>query len=145
MVRAAFLVFPLARRRHLPGQNQGHTVARRRHDPTWHRGPHWSLGDGGVGGSDRSSRVRMCTLSALAVHTYLLRGVASIVGSLWGSRPILMNEATDSVDRPRERRFLAHVAGLQPRPTLLIISHRPDTLCDFDRVITLSDGRMMPQ
>lgn len=54
---------------------------------------------------------------------------------------LLLDEATSSLDADRERLVLANLAALEPRPTILFVSHRPASFALCDRVITVSGGQ----
>jgi ATP-binding cassette subfamily C protein len=56
---------------------------------------------------------------------------------------ILLDEATCSLDLHREARLLRKLTLVEPRPTVLIISHRPETLVLCDRVLIFSQGSLV--
>jgi ATP-binding cassette subfamily C protein len=58
------------------------------------------------------------------------------------ARLLILDEATNALDPPTETTILARLRALQPRPTLVIIAHRPDTLNGCDRVLTMTEGRL---
>ncbi|HEU4650969.1 MAG TPA: ATP-binding cassette domain-containing protein, partial [Croceibacterium sp.] len=55
---------------------------------------------------------------------------------------LLLDEATCSLDRDRERSVLANLAALDPRPTIVLVSHRAESFAQCDRVVTLSEGQI---
>ncbi len=58
------------------------------------------------------------------------------------ARLLILDEATNALDPPTEATILARLRALQPRPTLVIIAHRPDTLNGCDRIVTMTEGRL---
>ena len=50
---------------------------------------------------------------------------------------------THAVDLESEARILGGLAALAPRPTTLLIAHRPESLAFCDRLLTFRDGRMV--
>ena len=59
-------------------------------------------------------------------------------------RPTLfiLDEATNAVDLETEHTILNRLKLLSPRPTLVIIAHRPESLSGCERVLTLEKGRL---
>jgi ATP-binding cassette subfamily C protein len=55
---------------------------------------------------------------------------------------ILLDEATSSLDRRSEARALDALRALPTRPTVILVSHRTETLAACDRVAELADGRL---
>jgi ATP-binding cassette subfamily C protein len=55
---------------------------------------------------------------------------------------MILDEATNALDPQTETTILARLMALQPKPTLVIVAHRPDTLNACDRVLTMTDGRL---
>ena len=55
---------------------------------------------------------------------------------------LILDEATCSLDSACERRVLANLAALEPRPTILLVSHRSESFSLCDRVVTLSEGQL---
>jgi ATP-binding cassette subfamily C protein len=55
---------------------------------------------------------------------------------------LILDEATNALDPATETAILDRLRTLDPRPTLVIIAHRPDSLNGCDRVLTMSDGRL---
>jgi len=55
---------------------------------------------------------------------------------------LLLDEATCSLDAASERRLLARLASLEPRPTILFVSHRTESFALCGRVIDLAEGRV---
>ena len=58
---------------------------------------------------------------------------------------ILNDEATASLDADREARLLARLTALEPRPTILLVSHRAASLARCDRVIAFADGAIVAE
>jgi ATP-binding cassette subfamily C protein len=60
-------------------------------------------------------------------------------------RPALMllDEATSSLDMASERAVIAALRQLRPRPTVLLISHRAESLALCERLVTLEAGRII--
>jgi ABC-type multidrug transport system fused ATPase/permease subunit len=59
-----------------------------------------------------------------------------------GPALLLLDEATSSLDRARERRVLARLTALKPRPTILLVSHRAESFAQCDRVVAMSGGHI---
>lgn len=55
---------------------------------------------------------------------------------------LLLDEATSSLDIVREQRVLSALASLDPRPTILFVSHREESFARCDRVVGLSEGQI---
>jgi ATP-binding cassette subfamily C protein len=55
-------------------------------------------------------------------------------------RLLVLDEAANAIDAPGEAALLDRVKALNPRPTILMISHREESLGWCDRVIRVSDG-----
>ena len=83
------------------------------------------LGERGtlVSGGERQ---RLCLARAVLRHPWLL----------------LLDEATSAIDVAMERKILKAIAGLQPRPAIVMIAHRDESLSFCDRIIRLQDGRI---
>jgi ATP-binding cassette subfamily B protein len=59
-------------------------------------------------------------------------------------RPVLLlDDAFASVDPGTEERILESLFALQPRPTILLATHRRSALLRVDRVIVLDEGRVV--
>ncbi|MEJ0065437.1 MAG: ABC transporter ATP-binding protein [Caulobacteraceae bacterium] len=56
-------------------------------------------------------------------------------------RLILLDEATNAIDVEAERAVVERLARLEPRPTIVLIAHRPDSLALCRRVLRLENGR----
>ena len=56
-------------------------------------------------------------------------------------RVLILDDATSSVDAPREREVVRALAGARTGKTTIIISHRPATIAVADRVVLVEDGR----
>jgi ABC-type multidrug transport system fused ATPase/permease subunit len=59
-------------------------------------------------------------------------------------RPLLMilDEATNAVDPATERTIIDRLLALTPRPAIVVIAHRKDSLVRCDRMMTMQSGRM---
>jgi ATP-binding cassette subfamily C protein len=68
----------------------------------------------------------------------LARGVLRAPGLM------ILDEAMNAVDAAVEARILRRLADLVPRPTLMIIAHRPQGLAICERIVTLCEGRLDP-
>lgn len=55
-------------------------------------------------------------------------------------RLLVLDEAANAIDAAGEAALLDRVKALEPRPTVLMISHREESLSWCDRVIRVSDG-----
>jgi ATP-binding cassette subfamily B protein len=59
-------------------------------------------------------------------------------------RPLLvLDDAFASVDTATEERILESLFALEPRPTLLLATHRRSALLRVDRVVVLDEGRIL--
>ena len=54
---------------------------------------------------------------------------------------LVLDEATNAVDVEAEKEILERLARLEPRPTIVIIAHRPESLRLCGRLLFFSDGR----
>jgi ATP-binding cassette subfamily C protein len=63
-------------------------------------------------------------------------------GVLRAPELMILDEAMNAVDAAVEARILRRLADLVPRPTLMIIAHRPQGLAICDRIVTLCEGRL---
>jgi len=57
-------------------------------------------------------------------------------------RLLVLDEATSAIDVAGERDILARLRALEPRPTIVVIAHRAESLGGCDRVVRLQDGRV---
>ena len=55
---------------------------------------------------------------------------------------MILDEATNAVDPSTESKIIDRLLTLTPRPTLVIIAHRKDSLARCDRILTMQDGAM---
>ena len=55
-------------------------------------------------------------------------------------RLLVLDEATSAIDVAGEREILAHLRALDPRPTIVMIAHRAESLERCDRIIRIDDG-----
>lgn len=58
-------------------------------------------------------------------------------------RLLILDEALNALDLETEGRILARFAALPLRPTILMITHRVESLVHCDRVLTIRDGRIV--
>ena len=55
---------------------------------------------------------------------------------------LILDEATNAIDIDGERSLLERVLAMRPRPTIVMIAHRPESLALCDRVFHLEDGAL---
>ncbi len=55
---------------------------------------------------------------------------------------LILDEATGAIDIAGERGILGRLRSLDPRPTIVMIAHRGESLAHCDRILTLADGRL---
>jgi len=58
-------------------------------------------------------------------------------------RLLVLDEAANAIDAPGEAALLDRLKALDPRPTILMISHREESLGWCDQVIRVADGRVV--
>ncbi|PXA84568.1 hypothetical protein DMC47_40025 [Nostoc sp. 3335mG] len=58
-------------------------------------------------------------------------------------RLLVLDEAANAIDAPAEAALLTRLKALDPRPTILMISHREESLAWCDRVIRVEDGKVL--
>lgn len=56
---------------------------------------------------------------------------------------LLLDEATSSLDAASERAVIEGIRGLRPRPTILLVSHRAESLAMCERIVTLAEGMLV--
>lgn len=56
---------------------------------------------------------------------------------------LILDEATNAIDVEGERAILAGLAALTPRPTVVMVAHREQSLAFCERLITLDAGRIV--
>ncbi len=54
---------------------------------------------------------------------------------------LVLDEATSAIDVPMERKILTAIVGLKPRPAIVMIAHRDESLSFCDRIVRLQNGR----
>lgn len=59
-------------------------------------------------------------------------------------RLLVLDEATNALDEPTERRVLARLVARRSEFSILFVTHRAEALCHADRIVTLSGGRLTP-
>lgn len=57
------------------------------------------------------------------------------------ARLLVLDEATSAIDVAGERTLLERLHGLRPRPTIVLIAHRAESLSLCDRVLRFESGR----
>lgn len=57
---------------------------------------------------------------------------------------LILDEATNAIDVAGERAILDRLAALSPRPTVLMVAHREQSLARCERLIRLEGGRIAP-
>ncbi|MFA5962613.1 MAG: ABC transporter ATP-binding protein [Sphingomonas sp.] len=60
-------------------------------------------------------------------------------------RLLVLDEATNAIDAASEAALLDRLAALAPRPTIVMISHRAETMAYCDTVITIERGTIVPR
>ena len=55
---------------------------------------------------------------------------------------LILDEATGAIDVAGEREILLRLRALDPRPTIVMIAHRSESLACCDRILTLAEGRI---
>jgi ABC-type multidrug transport system fused ATPase/permease subunit len=59
---------------------------------------------------------------------------------LRGPRLLIMDEATNAMDNAGERAVLLRLSELEPRPTIVVITHRQENMDICDRTVLIGDG-----
>jgi ATP-binding cassette subfamily C protein len=57
-------------------------------------------------------------------------------------RLLILDEATNALDVAAERMLIGNLLDVTPRPTILMIAHRKESLARCDRVLRLEDGKI---
>jgi ATP-binding cassette subfamily C protein len=57
-------------------------------------------------------------------------------------RLLVLDEATNAIDAASEAALLDRLAALDPRPTIVMISHRAESMACCDQVITIERGEI---
>jgi ATP-binding cassette subfamily C protein len=57
-------------------------------------------------------------------------------------RLLVLDEATNAIDAASEAALLSRLSALDPRPTIVMVSHRAESLTVCDQVITIERGTM---
>jgi ATP-binding cassette subfamily C protein len=60
-------------------------------------------------------------------------------------RLLILDEATNAIDVAGEREILDRLKRLSPRPTIVMIAHRSESLSQCERILTLEDGRFVAE
>jgi ATP-binding cassette subfamily C protein len=56
---------------------------------------------------------------------------------------LILDEATNAIDIGTEQRVIEGLIGLVPRPTLVIIAHRPESLRHCERILAFENGALV--
>ena len=56
---------------------------------------------------------------------------------------LVLDEATSALDSKTEKDFFRNILKLREKLTIIIISHRPSTLKDCDKIIELQKGKVI--
>ncbi len=81
---------------------------------------------------ERGTRLSGGERQRIALARALLRKPATLI----------LDEATNALDLASEARIIARIAALPDRPTLLIVSHRPEALTVCERILRFEGGRL---
>ena len=57
-------------------------------------------------------------------------------------RLLVLDEATNAIDVPTERRLIERLGALAPTPTIVMIAHRPESLALCRTLLRLDEGRL---
>jgi ATP-binding cassette subfamily C protein len=60
-------------------------------------------------------------------------------------RLLIMDEATSAIDVAGERQILERLRALSPRPAIVIVAHRAESLASCDRVVQIEGGRCLDE
>ncbi|MEI9889037.1 MAG: ABC transporter ATP-binding protein [Rhizomicrobium sp.] len=58
-------------------------------------------------------------------------------------RLLIMDEATNAIDIAGERQLLERLGAMEPRPTIVMIAHRSESLAQCTQVLRVSEGRLL--
>jgi ATP-binding cassette subfamily C protein len=58
-------------------------------------------------------------------------------------RVLILDEATSAIDAAGERAIVARLLTLAPRPTIVLVAHRAESLALCDRLLTFEGGRLV--
>ena len=56
----------------------------------------------------------------------------------------VLDEATSAIDVATEQKILQRIAAFNPRPTIVMIAHRDESLSNCDRILYFEAGRYLP-
>jgi len=56
---------------------------------------------------------------------------------------MILDEATNAMDPGTEHKIIEGLLALMPRPTIVIIAHRHDSLARCDRILTMRNGHLV--
>lgn len=69
--------------------------------------------------------------------------IAILRGLLRDPTLLILDEATASLDLEAERTVLQRIRSAMPDCTILLVSHRPQSVIDFERIISLPEARVV--
>jgi ATP-binding cassette subfamily C protein len=55
----------------------------------------------------------------------------------------VLDEATSAIDVATEQKILERIAAFHPRPTIVMIAHRDESLSNCDRILRIEAGRYL--
>jgi ATP-binding cassette, subfamily C, bacterial len=55
----------------------------------------------------------------------------------------VLDEATSAIDVTTEAKIMSRMLELKPRPTILMIAHRDQSLAHCDRILRFQNGRLL--
>jgi ATP-binding cassette subfamily C protein len=55
---------------------------------------------------------------------------------------LVLDEATSAIDSASEQRIMERILAIRPRPTIVLIAHRSESLALCERVLWMADGRL---
>lgn len=58
-------------------------------------------------------------------------------------RLLVLDEATNAIDIASEHEILQHLVALKPRPTIVMIAHRIESMCLCEHILILDAGRFV--
>ena len=64
---------------------------------------------------------------------------------LRGPRLLVLDEATSAIDVPGEREIIERLLVFTPRPAIVMIAHRNESLVRCERVLRLDGGRLIDE